>query len=303
MGLLARLPAPLKRRLREGYGIARARFVDTFLAYDTDRFAECLARLGVAQGDTVLLHSSFAANHGYRGSIGGLIDALLAAVGPDGNLMMVSLPYRTSSLHYLANLKEFDVRSTPSMMGLVSEYFRRRENVVRSLHPTHPILACGARAEWIVAAHPDCLYPCGPATPFDRLLELDGKVLFFNVPFAVFTFFHYLEHLVEPDLPFRLYTDQPFHVPVIDRTGERRTVETFVFSEEAIRRRRFPVLERELRRRGLIHGRRLGNGRVEVIRVRDAVACVEDMRREGRYFYDLSDLPRVRRLGREGQMQ
>ena len=105
------------------------------------------------------------------------------------------------------------------MMGLVSEYFRRRPDVVSSLHPTHPILVHGPDAEAIVAAHPACLHPCGPGTPFDRLLALDGKVLFFNVEFAVFTFFHYLEHLVSADLPFRLYTDEPSVVPVIDRHG------------------------------------------------------------------------------------
>ena len=65
----------------------------------------------------------------------------LDVLGPTGNLLMVSLPYRSSSLQYLSTLKCFDVRKTPSMMGLVSAYFRRRAGVLRSLHPTHPVLA------------------------------------------------------------------------------------------------------------------------------------------------------------------
>ena len=261
-----------------------------FRSYGPDELAECLRAVGVRRGDAVLLHSAFSAHFGFEGSIEDLTRVFLDAVGPTGHLLMVSLPYRTSSLDYLGTLKQFDVRKAPSMMGLVSEYFRRRPDVVRSLHPTHPILVHGPQAEDIVAAHPACLFPCGPGSPFDRLLALDGKVVFFNVEFAVFTFFHYLEHLVSADLPFPLYTDRPIEVPVIDRAGDRATVTTHVYSREAIGRRRFVVLETELRRRHLITTRRIGNGEVESIRVRDAVACVEDMRRQGRYFYDLAGL-------------
>jgi len=264
------------------------RLVRIFRSYGPAELAECLRWVGVQPGDTVLLHSAFSAHFGFKGSIEDLTKVFLDAVGPTGNLLMVSLPYRSSSLDYLSTLKQFDVRKTPSMMGLVSEYFRRRPDVVRSLHPTHPMLVHGPQAEDIIASHPACVFPCGPGSPFDRFLALDGKVVFFNVEFAVFTFFHYLEHLVSSDLPFPLYTDRPIEVPVVDRAGNRATIKTHVYSREAISRRRFAVLETELRRRRLITTRRIGNGEVESIRVRDAVACVEDMRRQGRYFYDFS---------------
>ena len=37
----------------------------------------------------------------------------------------------------------FDVRRQPSEMGLLSELFRRRESVRRSLHPTASVCALG----------------------------------------------------------------------------------------------------------------------------------------------------------------
>jgi aminoglycoside N3'-acetyltransferase len=92
-------------------------------------------------------------------------------------------------------------------------------------------------------------------------------------------------------MPFPLYTEQPFTVPVVDRNGESTSVTTYAFSLEAIRRRRFAVLEDELRRRRLIRERRIGNSRLELIRVRDAVECAHDMLRKGQTFYDLSDFP------------
>lgn len=287
----SRLPRSWKARPRAIHRRAQHLIVRAFLSYDPPRLHEALRAVGVQPGDTMMLHSAFAPQYGFRGTIDELTRAFLDALGPDGNLLMVSLPYRSSSLEYLSRIKSFDVRKTPSMMGLVSEYFRRRADVLRSLHPTHPVLAHGPHAEAIIAGHEDCAYPCGPATPFEKLVDLDGKVVFFNVPFATFTFFHYLEHIVNERMPFSLYTDQPFEVPVVDRLGQRRTVSTYVFSPDAIRRRRFEVLEKELRRRGLIRRGRVGNSRIELIRVRDAIECTRDMLARGQYFYDLDEVP------------
>lgn len=285
------LPRGAKVRLKLAYFAVRRRFVRSFLSYDATQLVEGLREIGVAPGATVMLHSAYGEHFGFLGTADQLADVFLDAVGPNGNLLMVSLPYRTSSLEFLLSRKQFDVRNTPSMMGLVSEFFRRRPGVRRSLHPTHPVLAFGPRADWIVCDHPDCIYPCGPRTPFERLLALDGHAVFFNVPLDTLTFFHYLEHLVHADLPFPLYTENTFDVPVVDQTGETRKVTTFVFSPEAIGRRRFRILESELRRRGLVRERRIGNGRVLAVLVRDVVNCVEDMRRGGRYFYDLAGTP------------
>ena len=284
---LSKLPRGYRIALRAKANQARRVFVQTFLSYDAPRLVACLRALGIKSGDTVLLHSGFDASSGFRGGVEALTNAFLEAIGPEGNLVMVSLPYRSSSLDYLKKLKYFDVRRTPSMMGLVSEFFRRRPNVLRSLHPTHPMLACGPDAEWIVADHELCRYPCGPGTPFEKLVSLDAKAVFFNVPFDNFTFFHNLEHLVSSELPFELYTDEPFEVPVIDKSGETITVTTFVFSLDAIRRRQFHVLEDEMRRRQMIRKRRVGNSYIYSTHLRDSIECVRDMSRKGRYFYDL----------------
>jgi len=277
----------LKAKLLQG----RQRFVRAFRSYDQRQLLAALREVGVGAGDSVMLHSAFNPSHGFRGSIEQLTDAFIEAIGPEGHLLMVSLPYRTATVDYLQTYRTFDVRKTPSMMGLVSELFRRRPDVVRSLHPTHPVLVRGPRAEWFVEAHPECLYPCGPGSPFDRLAAADGKAVFFNVPVETYTFFHYLEHLVSGSLPFSLYTSTAFHLPVVDRSGQTRQMETHAFAREAIKRRRFSILESTLRARGLIRQCRVGATRIEALRVRDSVACVLEMAAQGKYFYDLSPGP------------
>jgi len=288
MTMTPRIPRPIKLAIKARWIATRNRFIQTFLSYDAARLLTALRELGVRQGDSVMLHSASGAQYGFRGSISELTQVFIDAVGPQGHLLMVSLAYRSSSIQYLEQLKQFDVRNTPSLMGLVSEYFRRRPDVLRSLHPTHPVLVRGPQADWYVAGHEDCLWPCGPGTPFEKFAQRNGIVVFFNVPFATFTFFHHLEHVVSRQLPFALYSDTPMEVPVVDRNGHPRVVRTYVFTRDAIQRRRFPVLEENLRRKGLIARCRIGNSVMEAARVREVMECVEEMSRKGDYFYDLS---------------
>jgi aminoglycoside 3-N-acetyltransferase len=268
----------------------RALWVRAFLSYGDRELRAALAAVGVVAGDAMMLHSAFNDTHGFRGSIEQLTEVFIDAVGPDGHLLMVSLPYRSSSFDYLSKLRVFDVRKTPSMMGMVSEIFRRRPDVLRSLHPTHPVLVRGERAQEFIEAHPSCRYPCGPGSPFDRLAAENGIVIFFNVAFDTYTFFHYLEHMVSPQLPFALYTEQAFSVPVVDREGQPGTVTTHVFSPAAIDRRRFDRFEAWLRQRGLIQEKRLGASRIQAVRVRDTIACVSERASRGEFFYDMADL-------------
>ena len=153
-------------------------WVRVFRSYGEKELLAALRAIGVVRGDALMLHSAFGRSHGFRGSIEQLTDVFIDAVGPDGHLLMVSLPYRTSSFAYLNKLKVFDVRKTPSMMGLVSEMFRLRPDVLRSLHPTHPVLVWGSRAEAFIEGHPVCRYPAGPGSPFDRLAGANGLVVF-----------------------------------------------------------------------------------------------------------------------------
>lgn len=276
---LSRVPRQHRLAVRAWLQKSRRRFVDAWLSYDAAQLVACLRRAGIQPGDTVMLHSAFEPFHGFRGNLETLTGAFLAAIGPQGNLLMVSLAYTSSSQEYLRHYKTFDVRRTPSRMGLMSEFFRRRANVLRSLHPTHPILAHGPEAERIVANHESCRYPCGLGTPFEKLAQLDGKIIFFNVSFKFFTFFHHIEHLIQAQLAFPLYEDESFTVPVIDQSGGQTMVTTHVLSAVSARLRPsyFDVFEQQMRRRGLIRSARIGNSRIQITRARDAIDCAREV--------------------------
>lgn len=293
MSLASRIPRAQKLWLKARINSMRNLWVRLFQSYDPARLRRALRELGIRDEDAVLLHSSFSEAHGFLGDIDALTRVWLDAVGGGGHLLMVSLPYRSSSYQYLMQGKRFDVRRTPSMMGMVSELFRRRPGVLRSLNPAHPILVLGPEAERFIAGHERCVHSCGPGSPFERLYEADGQVAFFNAEFGTFTFFHFLEHLVHEEgrLPVPLYTEEPIVTRVIDARGEPGIVTTFPFSPQIIPRRRFEVLEATLRERGLIRTVRLGRTTLEAVRVRQVVECVREMASRGVYFYDFTGLP------------
>src|SRR5262245_33099633 len=91
--------------LRSKVNQIRRLYVERFRSYGPPQLADALCKIGVQRGDTVVLHSAFEPVHGFEGTIEDLTNVFLEAVGPEGNLLMVSLPYRTSSLEYLSKAK------------------------------------------------------------------------------------------------------------------------------------------------------------------------------------------------------
>jgi aminoglycoside 3-N-acetyltransferase len=257
---------------------------DLFFSYDEDALVRALEKLGVVAGDTVLVHSSFKYSNGFKGNPQDIIKCLLQVLGPKGNLLMVSLPYHSSSQEYLMKQPVFDVRKTPSMMGIISEVFRRKNGVLRSLSPTHPVLAFGEKAAWIVEGHERCAYPCGKDSPFDKLRLLNGKILFFDVAFP-FTFIHYIEDLIKDMLPFPLYTEEPIPARMFNYKGESITLNTFVYPKWVYSTRKATVLEGRLIKENYLKKLRIGRTRLKLAKAEDAIQCTYKMLEEKIYFY------------------
>jgi len=272
-----------KRAIRSKLNEAKKRFAGALLGYDGAKLKARLRSAGVSESDTLLVHSNFEPDSGFQGTPLDLANALVELVGSKGNLLMVSIPFRGAAYDYLALGKPFNVRKTMSMMGLVTEMFRRRAGTVRSLHPTHPVLAYGKDAEWLVADHERCLYPCGPGSPLEKLHRLKGKLLFFDVSFGSITFFHYVEDLLKERLPFPIYSDRLFSVPAVDANGANHVIQTYAFSKEVPRAAE--KLEAEMLRRGMIREGRVGNSRFQVVATADVVTCFTAMVEAGNLPY------------------
>ncbi len=159
--------------------------------------ADDLARLGVCAGDTVLVHSSLKALGFVVGGVRGVIEALLAAVGPRGTIMMPSFsgdisdpgewkfpPVPPAWVDTIRReMPIFDSQLTPTRrMGAIPEYFRSWPGTQRSPHPQSSFVAFGPRAAELVREHP-LAYRFGPAGPLGAFERLGGKVLLLGAPY------------------------------------------------------------------------------------------------------------------------
>lgn len=282
-----KLSSTRKREIKAFINKIKQRSVDLFLSYSPADLQDKLQELGIKKGDTVMVHSGWSPQNGFQGTIQDAIKVFKKAVGPEGTLLMVSMPYRGALYEYLENLKCFNVRRTSGRMGMMSEIFRRQKDVLRSLHPAHPVLAWGNNAAWFVREHENCLYSCGEGSPFEKMVTRRAKVVFFDVKFTTFTFFHHIEHVIQKELPFALYGEKEYNVKVIDYNGQEKYVKAKIFSEHAVTKRRPLYLERELLRKNQICWDKIGNTFIGIVNVYDALECAKDMIGEGNLFYEL----------------
>ncbi len=274
-----------KLALKSRYNRVRALLIKSFFSYDGEDLKSRLRKMGVKETDTLLVHSNANPESGFKGAPLDVVNALAGLVGEKGNLLMVSIPFRGSAYDYLAKGKPFYKDRTISMMGLITEIFRRKDGVRRSLHPTHPVLAYGKDSAWIVQGHELCKTPCGEGTPFEKFRKLNGKILFYDVDFGAITFFHYVEDITRDKLPFSVYHDEPFFIKAYDEHKKEHTVTVYAFNKDITRDAH--RLEAEMKRQNLVKYAKVGNSTLILVNAEDVVACQTGMVEAGNLPYDI----------------
>ncbi|MCX7766122.1 MAG: AAC(3) family N-acetyltransferase, partial [Candidatus Sumerlaeia bacterium] len=170
-------------------------------------------------GATVLVHSSLSSFGYVSGGADTVIDTLLEVVGETGTVMVPTLT--GSEKLSVSNPPVFDVRHTPCWTGIIPETFRKRNEALRSLHPTHSVAAIGAQAKFLTEGHETCITPCGKDSPYHKLALVNGWVLLLGVDLNCCTLFHTVEEFA--NVPYHL---QPEWVTakIIDYAGVERYV-------------------------------------------------------------------------------
>ncbi|WP_341906003.1 AAC(3) family N-acetyltransferase [Fluviicola taffensis] len=179
-----------------------------------DKLIRELRNCEIKEGDSVLVHSSFSKIGYVEGGPKTLVDALLTVIGTTGNLLMPSSPNAGYQLDYIRNLTQFDVQNDASKMGAITEYFRTLPGVKRSESPTEPVCCFGPKADWFTNGHLGELTPYTKSSPFARLAEANGKILYIGVTLDnAGTSLHVLEDAVT-DFKFPVYYPEVFSVSV-----------------------------------------------------------------------------------------
>lgn len=153
-----------------------------------------LVNLGLKEGDNVLVHASLRSLGNLSEAAKTVTNAFLEVLGGDGTLLMPALSYSSVT----KESPSFDWEHTPSCVGGLSEYFRIHAGTIRSIHPTHSVCALGKQAGYFTESHFNDRTPVGENSPFFRLKEANGKVLFLGCGLKPNTSMHGVEELVIP---------------------------------------------------------------------------------------------------------
>ena len=170
--------------------------------YTHEKLIQDFANLGIVQGDTLFIHSSFKSLGPVESGAGTVISALETAVGEEGLMLMPTFSLLPSREERVA---AWHVDKTPSTVGWLTEFFRQMPGTHRSNHYSHPIAARGRGAQAFVSDHlrregyqsPWDYYPWGKTygthSPMFRAYTMNAKLLMIGVDYETSTYIHLVE--------------------------------------------------------------------------------------------------------------
>lgn len=244
---------------------------------------EQFAATGLKPGDTVMIHSSMSKIGILENGPTTFVNALKRYIGPEGLIVVPTYPHK-GMYKYLENYETFDVNTTPSKDGAITECLRKSEGAYRSAHPTHPIAAWGKGAKELVEGHEKCKAPFAKGSPFDKLLQMNTKLMVIGVNFDHLTFIRTMEDLdenykIQPYIPNKIY-----HVPVRMADGTEVMVDTPCHDPEYFGTERWNMRMFQETKDKIIFGH-LGKAHTWLLNAQDLYAAQAEMAKHGEYPY------------------
>jgi aminoglycoside 3-N-acetyltransferase len=253
-----------------------------------------LRRLGIVSGDTVFLHSSLKSLGYIVGGPRAVLEALSEAISPDGT-MIVPTYYSPGTILAACQQEDyfFDPRIHGTNLGALPAAFLRFPGVKRSIHPTHSVSALGRHARYVTESHH--LAPCifGTGSPWDRCIEVNGKVLGLGVSMGPVTFYHVLEDRFGDAFPLPVRMRSTHLLTCRDWEGRLLSVPVVPLDPEYMRRRIDNSSRADLRdyfwnefsRAGLLHVAKVGTSTSWWISARSFYDHLVKLMREGVTIY------------------
>jgi len=221
-----------------------------------ERLAQQFRALGVARGETLMVHASIRAVGTVAGGAPTILQALLDSVGRDGTLMGFASwqhsPYeetldrsgldrsgldgsRLDAGQLTPAQREvwpaFDPSNAPvyAGFGMFNELLRQEPGSCRSPHPDASMVAIGPRARWLTQRHDfDDAY--GPTSPLARLVQASGRVLLLGAPLDAVTVLHLAEALAR--IPGKRRVS--YEMPILDAAGHKQWMRCGNFDSNGI---------------------------------------------------------------------
>jgi len=214
----------------------------------------------------VLVHGSISNIGKLDKPVTALVEQLLTMLNLTRQTLMVpALPYNTTMREYLAGCTSFDVRTARNAMGAISTVVMTKPGALRSVHPTHSVVALGMDARAYTASHHFDTTPFGEHSPYWRITHKRGQILMIGVDLNSVTCFHVYEDMLGDDLPFAVYLAESFDVPCLDADGKALNVITKCHNPRLSAVRDCERARSWLETAGAIRSCRLGESELSVV--------------------------------------
>lgn len=176
-------------------------------SYTKKDLAEQIIKLGIKKSDTVIIHTSMKAIGNVEGGADTVLDVFIEYLKDDGLFLVPGHTYKEVRKTLL-----YDVKNTVPCVGIIATLACKRKDGIRSLHPTHSMIAFGKKAQKYVLGEEKCQSPTSPGGCWSRLSAIDAKIFLIGVGQNKNTFIHSvdekynLHRLSENILPIKTIT-------------------------------------------------------------------------------------------------
>lgn len=242
-----------------------------------DDIVQALREMGVAKGQTIMVHTSLSSLGFVCGGPQVVIEALLECVGEEGTIMMPTQSWKNLDPSAGVHWEEpeewwqmirdywpaYNKEITPTnTMGAVAEMFRKWPGALRSDHPARSVAAYGKYATYLTEHH-DLSNIFGEGSPIGKLYELDGYVLLIGVGYDKNTSLHLAD--VRAEYPNK-HLSVESSAMMIEGKRQWVTYETLYVDGED-----FEQIGEEFEKRGKVVKKILGNGMLRLMKQRELV--------------------------------
>ena len=242
-----------------------------------EKLVEGFRDLGVEEGDTLLVHSSYKSLGAVDGGPQIVINALESVLGEDGTLVMPTFNFDFNKG------TPWDVRLTPSKMGVLTELVRNNPRAKRVFHPFYSFAILGKHAEMLGSLRYKSSYERNSV--FGKLRDLDGKIMVIGLSYTnSMTFFHHIEQMEGVDYRFL----KQFTGEVTDWDGTTK-VDTFEMLVRDIDKgviTEVNPMGELMEKEGIIKVGKIGEADVRLMKANDVYAfTAREMRRDPHLLY------------------
>lgn len=162
--------------------------------------------------DTVMIHTSLKSIGEIEGGADGLIDAFISYL--DEGLFLI--PTHTWD-NVTPQNPFYDAATTVPCIGKLPEIAIYRKDGIRSLHPTHSVMAFGKDAAEFIKGEELSATPAPVNGCWSRLYNSHAKILLIGVGLDKNTYFHAVDEML--NIPNRL-NEKTFEITIKDQNGK-----------------------------------------------------------------------------------